>query len=166
MVSYIRSNRVCIFVIHFYFEIQSDLIDDGMDNDSSDDSMEMVNTTGHKKMAKLVPKEMDITGLLAPGSGVSPHEQLISQQTAEGYWEAGETVRKILNLSEQQRQARPEGMSEREWTTLICLVTLERYSEYEDEWKLVAKKGWRWLRGCKLAVNLEEATATAREALK
>ena len=104
--------------------------------------------------------------VVASVASVSPHEQLISQQTAEGYWEFSEAVSKLLNLSEIQKVACPTGMSEREWITLLCLVALEKYTEFEDEWKLVAKKGWRWLRGCQLSVNLEEATETARTAMK
>ena len=104
--------------------------------------------------------------VVAHGSTVSPHEQLISQQTAQGYWEVGEIVIKLLNFSERQKDACPKGMSEREWITLLCLIALEKYTEFEDEWKLVAKKGWRWLRGCQLSVNLEEATEIARQAMK
>ena len=99
-------------------------------------------------------------------ASISHHEQLISQQTAEGYWEFDETVSKLLDLSEIQKEACPKGMSEREWITLLCLITLEKYTEFEDEWKLVVKKGWRWLRGCQLTVNLEEATETARKSMK
>ena len=73
---------------------------------------------------------------------------------------------KILNLSEREIEMCPEGMSEREWTTLLCLIALEKYIEFEDEWKLVAKKGWRWLRSCKLSINLEDVTEIARTALK
>ena len=99
-------------------------------------------------------------------SGTPSHELLISQQSADGHWESGETVSKILNLSGREKEMCPEGMSEREWITLLCLIVLEKYTEFEDEWKLVAKKGWRWLRGCKLSVNLEDVTEIARTALK
>ena len=99
-------------------------------------------------------------------SGTPSHELLISQQSADGHWESGETVSKILNLSGREKEMCPEGMSEREWITLLCLIALEKYTEFEDEWKLVAKKGWRWLRGCKLSVNLEDVTEIARTALK
>ncbi|KAI6660110.1 hypothetical protein LOD99_10583 [Oopsacas minuta] len=100
------------------------------------------------------------------GGSVSSHEQLISQQTADGYWEFGDIVNKILNLSEKDKELRPKGMTERHWITLLCLITLEKYSEFEDEWKLVAKKGWRWLRSCQLSINLEEAMETGRTVLK
>lgn len=99
-------------------------------------------------------------------SGTPSHELIISQQSADGHWESGETVSKILNLSGREKEMCPEGMSEREWITLLCLIALEKYTEFEDEWKLVAKKGWRWLRGCKLSVNLEDVTEIARTALK
>ena len=73
---------------------------------------------------------------------------------------------RILKLSEREKTMCPEGMSEREWITLLCLIALEKYTEFEDEWKLVARKGWRWLRGCKLSINLEDVTEIARTALK
>ena len=89
---------------------------------------------------------------------LSPHEQLISHQTAEGYWEYSKTLTQLLRLSNRWRDMCPKGMKERELITILCLQALEsRYLEFEDEWKFVAKKAWRWLRGSQSAVIIEQA---------
>ena len=113
---------------------------------------------GHAKQVFTNSNHTGLSFTKIPTVFLSPHEQLISQQTAEGYWKCSETVTQLLGISEKGRDICPKGMEEREWTTLLCLLTLEiKYTEFEDEWKLLAKKGWRWLRESQSVVTLEEA---------
>ena len=116
------------------------------------------------KESKTVPISNKIGG---PPPGRSTHEELISHQTAQGYWNKSENVDNLLQLSPHTEKLCPQGVGEREWTTLLCLLTLElKFAAFKDEWQLITKKGWKWLKSSQLPVSLEVATDAARQAVQ
>ena len=118
----------------------------------------------YRSRSKISPSSSKIAG---PIPGGSTHEELISHQTAQGYWDKREDVDNLLQLSPHTDKLCPQGVGEREWTTLLCLLTLElKFSAFKDEWQLIAKKGWKWLKSSQLPVSLEVVTDAARQAVQ
>jgi len=79
-------------------------------------------------------------------------EQLIIQQTAEGYWKLTNELATCIGTSlDKLSNSIPSSLSDQPlknniWATSLALECLKsRFNETADQWELLAKKGSSWI---------------------
>jgi hypothetical protein len=99
------------------------------------------------------------------GSGLS---QLISLQSAEGYWSLDGGLAGLLGRSlDELKKCCPDGCSDTVWATLLALALLDKqYKDKQDEWELVAMKSDLWLSSQQLPSNVDSLKSIASKTLQ
>jgi hypothetical protein len=100
--------------------------------------------------------------------GSSGLSQLISLQSAEGYWSLDGGLAGLLGRSlDELKKCCPDGCSDTVWATLLALALLDKqYKDKQDEWELVAMKSDLWLSSQQLPSNVDSLKSIASKTLQ
>lgn len=133
-----------------------------IDNDSDDDfSLNSLASIGS------ISSHSPLISSNKPTNGSGGLSQLISLQSAEGYWLLNESLSSIVGHPLSSLKTPPTGCSEKVWATLLAVAVMESlYSQQRDEWELILMKAERWLHAQSLPSPLETLKKLAIDKIK